>query len=414
MVNCSNCGRENADHFNFCLDCGTELTKGPAAAAPPPAPSSPVVAPLAPAPVTSPSVPISSLPPPPSVFTAPPPVAPSPASPFGSPLTPLSAAAATLSAPPSTNSGFGAVRTEVGAGGTARPSAAQHTPTAASFTPGPLPPVSTTMGQVCPTCQAPVPAGMRFCGSCGTRLDPSAPPPPGGAAASKTQFMHVADVAALVQPKARLILIDQQGKEGTNFTLKPGDTPCGRVNGAILFIDDMFVSPTHCTFRFNNNKLNVKDNASLNGVYFRLRAEIELQHGDLIRMGRQLMRFESESSIPAETIARGADDDSRLWGTPDPKPFGRVVQVMEDGRLGEVRLLRGTEVKLGREVGDIVFPQDGFVSGQHCVFSQRAGRVFLRDVGSSNGTYVRIRGERDLGQDDFLLVGNQLLRVDMR
>ena len=47
MIKCPNCARENADNFNFCLDCGYDLkayreaftTTGlPAVGAPPPPP----------------------------------------------------------------------------------------------------------------------------------------------------------------------------------------------------------------------------------------------------------------------------------------------------------------------------------------------------------------------------------------
>jgi pSer/pThr/pTyr-binding forkhead associated (FHA) protein len=255
---------------------------------------------------------------------------------------------------------------------------------------------------------------MRFCGACGSRLDGSVPAPqPAGGAPAKTQFLHAPEVA-VAQPKARLIVIDQTGKEGMQFNLKAAETLCGRVNGIILFFDDPYVSPSHCVFRFAGGRLSVEDVGSLNGVFLRLRSEVELQGGDMVRLGRQLVRFEDESALPPEEVRRGPDDDSRLWGSPEAKVFGRLVQVLEDGRVGDVRVLRGTEVRVGREVGDILFPMDGFVSGQHCLVSTRAGRVYLRDLGSSNGTYLRVRGPRELAQDDFLLMGNQLLRVDQR
>ncbi|MBN2359862.1 MAG: FHA domain-containing protein, partial [Deltaproteobacteria bacterium] len=57
---------------------------------------------------------------------------------------------------------------------------------------------------------------------------------------------------------------------------------------------------------------------------------------------------------------------------------------------------------------------DGFISANHCALAFADGRVLLRDLGSSNGTYVRIRGERELRDDDFVLIGNQMLRVELR
>jgi hypothetical protein len=37
----------------------------------------------------------------------------------------------------------------------------------------------------------------------------------------------------------------------------------------------------------------------------------------------------------------------------------------------------------------------------------------LVDQGSRNGTYVRIRGERELGNGDYLFLGRNLLRVEV-
>lgn len=67
----------------------------------------------------------------------------------------------------------------------------------------------------------------------------------------------------------------------------------------------------------------------------------------------------------------------------------------------------------GRERGDILFSEDGYVSGLHCRIAKgEDGRMYLTDVGSSNGTFVRLRGERDLAPGDVLLMGQQLFRVD--
>ena len=42
---------------------------------------------------------------------------------------------------------------------------------------------------------------------------------------------------------------------------------------------------------------------------------------------------------------------------------------------------------------------------------QVTAAVHLLDVGSSNGTYLRLRAPRSLRNGDFLLLGQQLFRV---
>jgi pSer/pThr/pTyr-binding forkhead associated (FHA) protein len=255
---------------------------------------------------------------------------------------------------------------------------------------------------------------MKFCGNCGKRLDGGAAgaAPATEAGGARTLFMHAADVVAPREKLCKLVTIDQSGREGMTFTIKSGETLCGRENGIILFFDDPYVSPTHCRFAFHGGQLKVIDQNSLNGVYQRVRQERRLASGDLLRVGRQLFRFETLASA-AFQVKKADGDSSRIWGSPIGGAFGRLVQILEDGRTGEIRLLAGERCQLGREVGDIVIPTDGFISGRHCSFTPQNGETVLTDLGSSNGTYVRIRGEADVVHGDFLLVGNQMLRVEI-
>lgn len=222
-------------------------------------------------------------------------------------------------------------------------------------------------------------------------------------------FMHAQEPAA--QKLVKLVTIDQTGREGMTFTLRAGETLCGRVNGVVLF-DDPFVSPTHCRFQFAAGRLKVVDAHSLNGVYQRIRSERKLEDGDWLRVGRQLFRFELLTNAAIQ-VKPEPGDDSRVWGSPAHGAFGRILQILEDGRTGEIRLLAGERVQLGREVGEIVIPSDGFISGRHCAFAHHGADVTVTDLGSSNGTYVRVRDDAELVHGDFLLIGNQMLRVEI-
>jgi hypothetical protein len=66
-----------------------------------------------------------------------------------------------------------------------------------------------------------------------------------------------------------------------------------------------------------------------------------------------------------------------------------------------------TGMHLGRERGDILFPEDGYVSGLHCRLHEENGRMFLTDIGSSNGTFVRLAGPRPVPSGSLLLMGQQ-------
>jgi pSer/pThr/pTyr-binding forkhead associated (FHA) protein len=253
----------------------------------------------------------------------------------------------------------------------------------------------------CPTCRTPAPASFVFCGSCGTRLDAE-----NSASRSGTMFMHA---VAIGSPKARLVTILPDGTEGEGFAIDQAEVLVGASQAEIHFQDDPYISQRHGRFSWHGEQLLVEDLGSLNGIYRKVRGEHALQPGDSLRLGRQLLRLE-----PMAPAGRTRADGTKIWGSPDPGYQARLLQMLQGGGIGEVYPLKGGDNLLAREQGDVTFPTDRFVSGRHAVI-QVAGDTFrLRDLGSSNGTFVRINRPTPLEAGDFLLIGNQLLRVDLR
>ena len=232
-------------------------------------------------------------------------------------------------------------------------------------------------------------------------------------ASKRTMFMHSRNLAESPTLSCRLIVIEQTGQEGKAYGLTIGENQCGRTQGTVVFPDDPFVSPLHCTFIFDRGQLRIDDHGSLNGVYTRIADERVLKSGDFLRIGGQLFRYEDFSTSTAE-LSRSEGDDARIWGSPNPGAFGRLLQILEDGKTGQISLLTGEMCNLGREYGDLLFPRDGFISGRHCSFIRNGQTTRLRDLGSSNGTYVRIQQSAVVTSGDFLLIGNQMLRVEIR
>lgn len=362
MITCPSCGRENANNFNFCLDCGFDLKEHQDVA---------------------PTVKLEE-----SALPKIDPMA-------GVDMDVGDFSNGTLSSTPTPEVHSNVVPS-------AAPAAQMTAP------PGPA------AGVQCSNCQAAVPPGNRFCGSCGSPVAVAGETAtPQHAAAASTMSFHPEAGPEPAGPQCRLVTIDQTGREGIAFSLALGETICGRTTGTILLADDAFVSPTHCAFNFVGDKLTITDKNSLNGIYVRIPDEHTMVHGDIIRVGRQLLRFESVDTLSLE-IQRNEDDDAAIWGSPEQTPFGRIVQLLESGRAGETRLLTGEVSSLGREEGNIVFPTDGFISGRHCTFSPAPNGVIVKDLGSSNGTYVRVKAETTVGTGDFVLIGNQMLRVEIQ
>ncbi len=268
----------------------------------------------------------------------------------------------------------------------------------------------------CPACKTPITSGTRFCSQCGTKLDPNAPAPPGAKAAAaikQTQFMQAFQVKEALKNKNRLVVMDAEGRETMQYSIQAAQTLCGRVHG-MLILDDAFVSPAHCAFRFMDDVLSVEDSGSVNGVFLKVRGDVALGPGDAFRVGRHLIRVESPEALALDAPPRGDDDDSNVAGTPASKPATlRFVEVLEGGAVGDSRLLRGSSMTFGRAGCDFVL-EDASVSARHCEVSVQAGLPLLKDSGSTNGTFIRLREEQRLDNGDVLLMGQTRLRVDVR
>jgi hypothetical protein len=103
-----------------------------------------------------------------------------------------------------------------------------------------------------------------------------------------------------------------------------------------------------------------------------------------------------------------------LFGTPEQPRLARLVQLTSEGIPRDVYHLYRDETVVGRESGDVVFTDDVFLSRRHAAFKldRAQRRVVVRDLGSSNGTLVLFRGEREIVDGDVFRIGHHLFRFD--
>jgi two-component system cell cycle response regulator len=89
-----------------------------------------------------------------------------------------------------------------------------------------------------------------------------------------------------------------------------------------------------------------------------------------------------------------------------------LVQIYGPG-IGKRWPLNGIELTIGRDpVNDIVVDLDN-VSRRHCRFTSRDGKVLLKDLGSTNGTYLNdqeVRQETVLRSGDLVKVGGAIFK----
>ena len=88
----------------------------------------------------------------------------------------------------------------------------------------------------------------------------------------------------------------------------------------------------------------------------------------------------------------------------------KLALLAEDGAVMQTFTLDRPETSVGRNDGDIRFGEDVFLSPLHAMLTWRDGKLFVRDLGSRNGTWIFIDGPHRLGDGDVILVGSQLLR----
>jgi pSer/pThr/pTyr-binding forkhead associated (FHA) protein len=224
----------------------------------------------------------------------------------------------------------------------------------------------------------------------GTR--PPAPPP---------------KATAPARPRARLSAIARDGSRSADFVLIKDETKVGREvgEGEVKLDKDPFIAPLHAVFKFDGPQLLVQDSGSANGVFLWLK-ERQLSSGDELRIGRQRLRVEWMPEEPEQL------SDQPVWGSPNPGYSARIVQLLEGGGEGDVFPLRSGDNLVGRGTGDVSFPQDGYVSSKHATITVGDGQLAVKDLGSANGTFVRVNGQAPVNAGDLLLVGEQILRVD--
>jgi pSer/pThr/pTyr-binding forkhead associated (FHA) protein len=253
---------------------------------------------------------------------------------------------------------------------------------------------SEAAGAVCERCGAALPGRLAFCGVCG--------------ASAKGRSGAVAPAG---KPIGFLALIDDVGAEARRFPLAAGEHRVGRSpDSSVAFPDDGLLALVHATVHVAPKRFRVVPVDQVNGTFLRISTPVELRHGEVMRIGQEVLRFERLEELRPEINA--IDGQPFAYGTPLPRGvWGRLSQFGMSRQICNAYLLSSRDVFLGRERGDILFPKDGFVSGSHAVVSERSGRVYLKDLGSSNGTFLRLRQEVSLRNGDLLLMGRSLLRV---
>lgn len=305
----------------------------------------------------------------------------------------------------------------------------------------------------CPSCQQPTEPEDRFCRHCGARVPAQVQLPSMDAKAPATQpamtvLSHPAAPVAVAAPSptvapgatlflpragglappsptatmffgaasaeryARLLLVRGSTDFGTQWRLQASQTVIGRNHGAVIFPDDDSLADKHCTLEFRGDELWLVPEPSRNGVFLQLRSRTVITDGAEFVCGSQ--RFGMLRSDARETLLRTTEEGTTLCGSPLPSTSLHVRR-MAARPHHEERYLRAQRVlTIGRSGCDLNYASDGFLSTRHAqVGRDDDDTLFLEDLGSRNGTFVRVYAPYRLHHGDTLLLGAQVMRVEL-
>ncbi len=264
----------------------------------------------------------------------------------------------------------------------------------------------------CSVCGAMVVSGNRFCGACGSPTVAAAP----AAAVTQTATRSEATskrtlfFSSIQAAKAKLVLIKGEGIDGESYALAGEDHRIGRSAADILFDEDEYLSPLHANFFYVEGKLVVRDEGSLNGVYLRISGTRPIDFSDFFLVGEQVLQVRQ---VAVDPTLRPKSDGTYLYSSPTKAARLEIAQVLNGGAEGRSLVAQNDAISMGREDNDINFPDDPFISGSHARVELQGDSLTLTDLGSKNGTFIRITKDTPLEHGDYVFMGQQLLRIEI-
>jgi pSer/pThr/pTyr-binding forkhead associated (FHA) protein len=115
------------------------------------------------------------------------------------------------------------------------------------------------------------------------------------------------------------------------------------------------------------------------------------------------------AAVPIEVV----ELRTKYFGTMQAPGKARLILIRGEGGVdGLSYMLQGSEHLAGREDGQILFPEDSWLSPRHANFVYEGNQLVVRDEGSLNGVYVRIRGSASITYGDTFVCGEQVFKLE--
>jgi len=229
------------------------------------------------------------------------------------------------------------------------------------------------------------------------------------ATVKQTHMLATARAEPLTEP-VKLQHVNRKGSVDKEYPVAQAGLTIGRAGADVNFPDDAEMESVHAQVFTTGGQVCVRDCGGTGNVYVRLAAAYTLENEDVIILGSQRLKFQRDEEIlvAATVLGRTLADVTTLLNEPAAK-FVRLSR--NDSNDVDVYPLSGEEVRFGRVSGLYTFPSDNLMSRAHARVFQRGEDFFLEDLGSRNGTFVRVRGETPVPIGTSILVGHEIFRI---
>lgn len=187
------------------------------------------------------------------------------------------------------------------------------------------------------------------------------------------------DELPIVSGGARLELQITDGPlEGTTVTVGEEGARIGRHASNTLVIPEAGISRYHCEICWSDDEFCVRDLGSTTGTFFYLKphGHFHMFVGLMVKLG------ETEFQVLSQALS-------------EDEHYEQVVLFYEGPLAGHKVHVPEAGITIGRRHdNNVVLVQDGTVSAHHAVIFCEDRAFFITDLGSCNGTCVRLSAER--------------------
>ncbi len=215
---------------------------------------------------------------------------------------------------------------------------------------------------------------------------PAAPP----ISLDETQVMTSVFPDELRQPEAqvRLVSLLPDGSTESAYAIKSDSTRIGRKTDGVSF-DDPYMADHHASVTRAGGQYVLSDTGSGSGVWLRVAgAGCELAEDDQVWIGAQFLRVTRHDG---------------QWNAEHYDSRGEYLKTYPCGANGIV---------MGRSADVTLDPKDTSLSRGHARLAVEGGSLRIVDIGSTNGTYVKITGPVVLRNGDEFRVASRRLRFE--